>query len=215
MKKTVLLLPFGPAAEEAARWFATHGDRVYFAGKNAPGGTFPLPADPLDPVSLSEAIRKIQQDAGLLDILVLGIPHTADEPVGAPHDYDAMLQTMTDALYGCRAWIEACLPLLEKGMKRIAAITKPESSNSWSTGENDLAYSASLAALNMMGKIHFNRLRPQGYTFRWYCQSDVTGGMCAAEYISSSLCYDEKQPTIHSDENRFTLRDAYLREISW
>lgn len=39
--------------------------------------------------------------------------------------------------------------------------------------------------------------------------------MCAAEYIVSGLCYDEKEPYIHSDENRLVLRDAYLREISW
>ena len=90
-----------------------------------------------------------------------------------------------------------------------------ESSNSWSTGRADLAYHASLAGLNMMGKILFNRLRPEGFTFRWYCDDGAPGGMCAAEYIVSGLCYDEKEPYIHSDENRLVLRDAYLREISW
>ena len=37
----------------------------------------------------------------------------------------------------------------------------------------------------------------------------------ASVQAAAALCYDEKQPYIHSDENRFTLRDAYLREISW
>ncbi len=215
MNRTVLLLHAGPASEAAARWFAARDDRVYYAAEAAPEGAHSLPADPCDAASLSAAAEKIEREAGKLDILVLGISPTEDGPAGAPRDYDAMLQTMTDNLYGCRAWMEACLPLLEKGMKRIAAITTAESSNSWSTGSADLTHSASLAALNMLGKIYFNRLRHQGYTFRWYCHSDSPGGMCAAEYISSALCYDEKQPYIHSDENRFTLRDAYLREISW
>ena len=215
MNNIVLILRAGPESEAAARWFAAHGDRVYLTGDTAPAGVQPLPLNPCDEASLSTAVKTIERQEGRMDILVLGISPTTDGPVGAPHDYDAMLQTMTDSLYGCRALVEACLPLLEKGKKRIAAITNMESSNSWSTGENDLAYGASLAALNMLGKIFFNRLRPQGYTFRWYCQSELPGGMCAAEYISSALCYDEKQPYIHSDENRFTLRDAYLREISW
>ena len=77
-------------------------------------------------------------------------------------------------------------------MKRIAAITEIESSNSWSTGKTDLAYHASLAGLNMMGKFLFNHLRPEGFTFRWYCDDGAPGGMCAADYITSGLCYDER-----------------------
>ena len=67
----------------------------------------------------------------------------------------------------------------------------------------------------MMGKLYFNRLRPEGFTFRWYCAEEGSGGMSAGEYLLSGLCYDEKEPYIHSDENRLVMRDAYLREVAW
>ena len=135
--------------------------------------------------------------------------------IGAGHDSAVLVDAMMRNVYGSRSTAEAFLPLLRRGMKRIAAITEIESSNSWSTGKTDLAYHASLAGLNMMGKILFNHLRPEGFTFRWYCDDGAPGGMCAADYITSGLCYDEKEPYIHSDENRLVLRDAWLREISW
>ena len=67
----------------------------------------------------------------------------------------------------------------------------------------------------MMGKLYFNLLRPVGFTFRWYCAEERNGGMSAGEYLLSNLCYDAKEPYIHSDENRLVMRDSYLREVAW
>lgn len=58
-------------------------------------------------------------------------------------------------------------------------------------------------------------LRPEGFTFRWYCAEEHSGGMTAGEYLLSGLCYDAREPYLHSDENRFVMRDACLREIAW
>ena len=100
-------------------------------------------------------------------------------------------------------------------MKRAAAITEMESSNDTEHRQGEISPTTSLAGLNMMGKILFNRLRPRALHSAGTAMTAAPGGMCAAEYIVSGLCYDEKEPYIHSDENRLVLRDAYLREISW
>ena len=221
MNKIVLLMETGrPAVREAASWFAAHGDKVYLGVPAVPQlrdeNAEYLVFDPLGPESLAAAVKTVEAADGRLDIFVAGAAaHPQDGEIGAGHDSGVLVEAMMRNVYGNRAAAEAFLPLLRRGMKRAAAITEMESSNSWSTGRADLAYHASLAGLNMMGKILFNRLRPEGFTFRWYCDDGAPGGMCAAEYIVSGLCYDEKEPYIHSDENRLVLRDAYLREISW
>ncbi|MGN0478403.1 MAG: hypothetical protein ACI4GO_03130 [Hominenteromicrobium sp.] len=221
MNRIVLLMESERAAVlETASWFAAHGDRVYLGvrvlPKQVPEGVRCLVFDPLCAESLEKAVKTVEAEAGRLDIFVAGVPdHPKDGEIGTGHDEAEMLETLMRSIYGSRTAIEAFLPLLRRGMKRIAAITEIESSNSWSTGREDLAYHTALAGMNMMGKILFNRLRPEGFTFRWYCDGAAPGGMCAGGYITSGLCYDEKEPYIHSDENRLTLRDAYLREISW
>ena len=221
MNRIVLLMETGrPAVKEAAAWFAAHGDKVYIGVQEMMPQRLEqaeyLVFDPLVPESLAAAAETVEQADGRLDILVVGAAcHPQDGEIGAGHDSAVLVDAMMRNVYGSRSTAEAFLPLLRRGMKRIAAITEIESSNSWSTGKTDLAYHASLAGLNMMGKILFNHLRPEGFTFRWYCDAGAPGGMCAADYITSGLCYDEKEPYIHSDENRLVLRDAWLREISW
>ena len=222
MDRIVLIMDTGRFVDfHTAQWFASRGDKVMFIGDIARrgavyGGMPYLRVTPTDEAGLLAAAERIEQQYGRLDVLVIGaFLHPEDGKIGTGHDYDAFTDTLTLNVVGCRKMIEVFSPLLAKGMKRIACITDMESSNTWSTGSEDLAYHASLAAINMLGRMMFNKLRPEGFTFRWYCESREKGGMSAAEYIASSLCYDPKEPYTHSDENRFVLRDAFLREISW
>ncbi len=221
MNNVILMLETGsPATTEAAAWFLQRGNTVCLGVMSLPGtpleGAQYLLLDPLDPQSLAGAVETIEKDHGRLDILVLGAAvRPADGQVGQTHDYDRLLDTLMRNVYGSQTVLSAFVPLLSKGRKRIAAITEQESSIGWSAGANNLALHASLAAINMVGKTAFNRLRPQGFTFRWYCHDSQPGGICAAEYIASQLCYDPKEPYIHSDENRLVMRDSRLREIPW
>lgn len=220
MKRIVLLIDTGKrSAVEAAGWFVAHGDIVYFGGTEriaCPEGADRLLFDPLSPESLKSAVGVLEEKHGKLDILILGTAEDAgDGEIGTGHDDEKMLDTLMGNTYANLQIAEAFEPLLRKGMKRIAAITDIESSNTYSSGKENIGYHASAAAFNMMGKVLYNHLRPDGFTFRWYCDDGIDGGMCAAEYIASALCYDPKEPYIHSDENRMVLRDAYLREISW
>lgn len=153
-----------------------------------------------------------------LDILVIraGWYRTDDGPVGS-HDYVKIADALDRNVNGAHWLIEGILPLMEESaVKRIAFLTEPSSSVGWSCETENYAYQVSLACLNMMEKLYFNRLRPKGFTFRCYCSDGrEQGGMSAGAYIAGGLCYDEKEPYIHSDENRLVMRDAYRREIPW
>ncbi len=222
MNRVILLIDTGKAVvKETAKWFLDQGDTVYIGGKTASDwayqGMNTLEFDPMCPKSLAAAVKVLEVSCGKLDILVLGTYACSHDPeIGlGEHNYEQMLDTMMVNVYGNLKVIEGFEPLLRLGMRRIAGITDIESSNAYCTGADDLGYQSAAAAFNMMGKVTFNRLRPEGFTFRWYCDDGKAGGMCAAEYIVFGLCYDPKEPYTHSAENSLNLRDAYLREIPW
>lgn len=194
---------WSPCMKEAKAYLAAHGCRVY-----------PLPEDASKRAALR---REIEQKEGRVDLLLLGVDERVpgDGPLGA-HDYEALLEAVSRQINQAQAAIEDALPLLRRGtLKRIGMITRRESSVSYCRDDCDYARHMAWAGLNMAGKIYFNRLRPEGFTFRWYCGEENAGGMCAGEYLLSGLCYDPKEPYCHSDENRFVMRDSYLREIPW
>lgn len=159
----------------------------------------------------------LQDQEECLDILVLrsGFLWSKDGDVKKEHNYADISQIYDYNVQGTREIIEAMLPLLRKGeKKRIALVTSEDSSIGETQDIDNFAYHMSIGAINMMMKIYFNRLRPDGFSFRCYA-SGRTGGLGAAEYIEQNLCYDEKEPYIHSEENRFVMRDSHLREIAW
>lgn len=163
-------------------------------------------------------LAKIEQEEGYIDLLLLcakeGLPE--DGAVGEPRDYGQLLESVGEQIHRTQSAIEEALPLLRKGnMKRIGMITRKESSVSLCRDECNYGRHMAWAGLNMVGKIYFNLLRPEGFTFRWYCLEENAGGMSAGEYLLSGLCYDPNEPYCHSDENRFVMRDSYLREIPW
>lgn len=163
-------------------------------------------------------LTEIEQKEGKVDILLFGVDEQIPEDgsIGMKHDYDALLKVVAEQINRTQDTIEATLPLLRKGdMKRIGMITKKDSSNSNCKDDCNYGQHMAFAGLNMVGKLYFNLLRPEGFTFRWYCAEENAGGMSAGEYLLSGLCYDPKEPYIHSDENRFVMRDSYLREIPW
>ncbi len=219
MNRIVFILDTGlSTVREATEWFIKQQDHVLLGVQTMPKDrVFGAEYLALDPhFGFQKTADEIERRYGKLDILILGtVDKTTDGAVGAGHDYERFTEIVTKNVSACRGLIETFYPLLIKGMKRIACITEKESSNGWSEGTENLAYASSLAAVNMLGRMMFNKLRPEGFTFRWFCEGNETGGMCAAAYIASALCYDPKEPYTHSDENRFVLRDAYLREISW
>ena len=167
---------------------------------------------------LKDIINEIQQKEGRLDLLLLTANEQLpeDNPIGKGHNDKQLLKLLDQQISGAQAVLEAALPLLEKSdFKRIGMITNSDSSNSLCQSDKNFVQHMTLAGLNMLGKIYFNRLRPDGFTFRWYCATPESGGLSAGEYLLTNLCYDPKEPYQHSDENRFVMRDHNLREIPW
>lgn len=205
MKKIVLCMENGnPAQEKAKDYLASHDCRVYAV----PEGTS----------NISETLKEIQEKEGRIDLLLLGVKEQIPEDgaVGAGRDYERLLEVVVEQINGIQNTIEAALPLLRKGgLKRIGMITKKESSIRDCKDDHNYGQHMAWAGMNMVGKIYFNLLRPEGFTFRWYCAEENAGGISAGEYLLSGLCYDPKEPYCHSDENRFVMRDSYLREIPW
>ena len=214
MRACLMIVSGRAAMRGAAQEFAALGDRVHILARE----DFPLPGALVHPVNLldAQALRGLIEPLGLIDILVLGVPPmTGDGPIGTSHDTDAMLEELTYTGQGVANVVDACLPAMQGGMKRIACITERESSISRAREEGDMARHMALAALNLMGRELFNRLRKEGFTFRWYAAEDEAAPMSPATYILFQLCWHPDEPPCHNDEDRLVMRDGFLREIPW
>lgn len=190
--------------ERIKRFLASHDCKVYTWSE--------------EKQDITVLVEEIAQKEGKIDILLLGIDEQmpGDGMIGDGHDCEQLLKTVSGLINRTQEVIEAALPLLRMGdLKRIGMITGKESSISNCKADSNYGQHMAWAGLNMAGKLYFNLLRPEGFTFRWYCAEENAGGMSAGEYLLSNLCYDAKEPYIHSDENRFVMRDAYLREVAW
>lgn len=188
-----------PALAAVAEDFVRAGDRVYCLGRAVPGAQ--LADDQLAAL-----------DGVALDMLVLSLP-----PMTAgDSDYEAVVADIQRGVLSAIACVEHALPLLRAGGKRIAVLSDPEASITLC--KSDVGYAAHMAAaaLNMQQKIWFNALRPEGFTFRNLCLREPSGrGMPVRAYLMRGLCYDEKEPYSHSDENRLVMRDAMRVEMPW
>lgn len=205
MNKIILCIDNGnPYLEKAKHELGIHDCKVYTLSEQRQ--------------DVEALLEEIEQKEGKLDLLLLGaggqIPQ--DGAIGEKHDWEKILEVLSEQINRTQNVIDAALPLLRKGdLKRIGMITKKDSSISYCKDASNYGQHMTWAGLNMLGKLYFNLLRPEGFTFRWYCAEENAKGMSAGEYLLSGLCYDAKEPYIHSDENRLVMRDFYLKEIPW
>ena len=221
MPMNVLLYHAGsPLALSCAAELAADGAEVRCLSESV----HPLPeeivqscADPLSPAALSEAVARLCGEKAL-DLLILSSGlHAPDDGAvtsGSRHDCDALLGTAMKNVGGVFSVLTAALPCLEAGRaRRIALLYDENPAISCQTDCGEYAFHMSEAALGMMQKLFFNRLRPAGFTFRSFVGG--AGGMSAKEYILGDFCYDPEEPYIHSEENRLVTRDGLLRELPW
>lgn len=205
MCKIVLCIDSGNSyLEGIEKYLSSHDCKVYVLSEEGQ--------------DLGSLLERIDKKEGKIDILLLGVDERIpqDGAIGEKHDCEKLLEEVSGQINRVQTAIEAALPLLRKGeSKRIGMITRKESSIINCRDDSNYGQHMAWAGLNMVGKLYFNRLRPEGFRFRWYCAEENSGGMSAGEYLLSNLCYDEKEPYIHSDENRLVMRDAFLKEVAW
>ena len=204
MKDIVLIAgtQFNEAAETAA-WFKAHGATVY---------ELPSAADEAGRNVLLQAI----ENEGRLDCLIIQATDRGRnvQPLGQL-DFQDMGDVFNQGVNGAHALIEALLPFLRLGKKRLGLITSATASVREPLETADFAFAMTQAGLHMLWKLYFNKLRPEGFTFRCFCPNPDGTGLTAGEYMHMDFCYDEREEYIHSEENRLVLRDGYMREISW
>ena len=144
-------------------------------------------------------------------------PGDSGKSTAAGRDYGALMDCIEDNVMNFRTLVETFVPLMkESSLKRIAVLTDPGVSIRRTKDTQDFGWHMSAAAVNMAHKIYFNRLRPEGFTFRTYAAGHEEGGITAAQYIMGGLSQNPpEEPIMHSDENRFRMRDGLYDEIPW
>ncbi|CAN5336357.1 SDR family NAD(P)-dependent oxidoreductase [soil metagenome] len=184
---------------EVARRLVEAGQTVYLGARDLDRGTeaassigaTPLQLDATDGDSIAAAVRRLQDEVRLLDVLVnnAGIAGSQLRPgVATLDDLRTVFETN---VFGAAAVIDAFTPLLEKS---VAPVVVNVSSAVGSLGLNSspdapwtmLAYPMSKAALNML-TLQYARAFP-----RWRVNS-ATPGLTATEFVGPR---DEHAPSV-------------------
>lgn len=186
---------------------------------------------PLDVSQLASVQAAAQAVAGMtdhVDVLInnAGVNSpTSDRDIRQPQDYDEMRRLYEINTLGPIRMVEAFLPLMGQGMKRLCFVSSEAGSINRSARPAWYGYCMSKAALNMAVRNMFNCLRPEGYTFRVYhpgwVRSYIGGGV---KNMNAQLEPEEAaQPAIGyftselagGEEDRLVLRDWQGREWPW
>ena len=151
------------------------------------------------------------------DLLVLcpdlsGLELLYDGDIGTGHDFDRMESLLSEKIFEMKSCIDSVVPLMQEGGKRIAFLTKEESSIALCADSEQFAEHMLYAAVNMLAKMTFNRLRPLGFTVRCFAPS---AGLTPGQYLLQDFCYDANEPTVHSEENRLVMRNGRFIELPW
>ncbi|MBE5779544.1 MAG: SDR family oxidoreductase [Clostridiales bacterium] len=204
MKEIVLIAgtQFQQAAE-TADWFRQRGAVVYEMASAA------------SEAEKAKALEAIQAE-GKLDYLIVQATVCGENAADfGKLDYDDISKAFDQGVNGTHDLVESLLPFLRQGKKRLGLITSSATSTRDPKETQDFAFAMTQAGLHMLWKLYFNKLRPEGFTFRVFCPTEDGSGLCAGKYMQMDFCYDAREEYIHSEENRIVMRDGLMREIAW
>lgn len=125
---------------------------------------------------------------------------------GASDDRQALNAVFNVNTLGTLRMVEAFLPLMQTGMKRLCFISSEAGCVALAHRTESFSYCMSKRALNMEVKLIFNKLVPEGYTFRLYHPGWVRSYMMGSK------------STIGNFEPEETAQVAYLQfteDRSW
>jgi NAD(P)-dependent dehydrogenase (short-subunit alcohol dehydrogenase family) len=128
-----------------------------------------IPLDVSSTFSVQAAARAVAAEVDHVDLLINNAGITGGKgELRAEIDEGAMHRAYDVNAIGPIRVVDAFLPLTDAGMRRLAFVSSEAGSIGRCHRQAQLGYCMSKAALNMAVKIMFNRLRPEGYTFRLY-----------------------------------------------
>ena len=112
--------------------------------------------------SVNEAAKTVGEKIDCLDMLVncAGIFQNGSDKT--------TVRCLNINTLGPVRMVEAFLPLMEQGEKRLCFFSSEAGSITLAHRKGDVSYSVSKTCLNMAVRLMFEKLRPQGYRFRLY-----------------------------------------------
>lgn len=81
---------------------------------------------------------------------------------------EAITRCLNINAFGAIRMVEAFLPLLKQGEKRLCFVSSEAGSITLAHRDGDIAYCVSKTCLNMAVRLMFEKLQPEGYRFRLY-----------------------------------------------
>lgn len=184
---------------------------------------------PLDVSAIDSARSAAQVVSGAVDHIDLLINNagvstrTSERNIREAQDYGEMHRMYDVNALGPLRVVEAFMPLLDRGaVKRICFVSSEAGSINNAQRTSWFGYCSSKAALNMIVKLLFNHLRPDGYTFRVYHPGWMRTYMSGAKNPRADMEPEEAAlPALAyflaelADEGRLVLRDWRGREWPW
>jgi len=194
-----------------------------------------LPLDVSSDSSVLAAAAAVEERTRSIDLLINNagvITDKKEDSIRTSQDYDEMIRLYQVNALGPIRTSEAFLPLLERGeLKRLCFVSSEAGSIGKAERTAWFAYCMSKAALNRGVRLLFDRMRPEGFTFRLYhpgwmrtymsgernTEAELEPSESAAPaleyFLGSALPWDDKPHAI--DEDELVMRDWQGREWPW
>ncbi|MCI8375428.1 MAG: SDR family NAD(P)-dependent oxidoreductase [Lachnospiraceae bacterium] len=130
---------------------AEYGDRLFLVSLNVGSEE-----------SVDRAAKAVKGQTDVLDMLVncAGIIQSDGR--------EAIARCLNINAFGVIRMVEAFLPLLKQGEKRLCFVSSEAGSITLAHRDGDIAYCVSKTCLNMAVRLMFEKLQPEGYRFRLY-----------------------------------------------
>jgi NAD(P)-dependent dehydrogenase (short-subunit alcohol dehydrogenase family) len=128
-----------------------------------------VPLDVGSTASVRSAAERVSGLASRVDLLIsnAGIGAGRSE-LGQGLDYPAMQRAFNVNTLGAIRMVEAFLPLMGEGLRRLCFVSSEAGCVSLAYRRGQFGYCMSKTALNMAVRIMHNDLYPEGYSFRLY-----------------------------------------------
>ena len=195
----------------------------------------PVPLDVASDDSVRAAAHLVEANVDRVDLLINNagvVSPTRLRTIREPQDYAEMQREHNVNALGPLRVVGAFLPLTDtSSLKRLCFVSSEAGSIDRCQRTAWHGYCMSKAALNMGIRILFNRLRPEGYTFRVYHPGWMRSYMGGSKNVEADL--EPEEAAIHalayflrdgaadphrpgsSDEDRLVMRDWQGHEWPW
>ncbi|MBE5815403.1 MAG: SDR family NAD(P)-dependent oxidoreductase [Clostridiales bacterium] len=163
-----------------------------------------IPLNVGEDASVREAARQVGSLTRQVDYLIscAGIFPKTEDAVG----FNAAFQV--NAL-GPLRMVEAFLPLMQQGKKRLCTFSSETGVISLMQRVKDFPYCLSKAALNMEMHMLFQKLRPEGYTFRLFHPGWVKSYMSGQKSTVGDFEPEEAAPVAY----RYFVSDDEIEDV--